>query len=309
MTLAEIRDSIQALPALCAKREGVVRRLAESQSAAAALLAQYEKERRDVEKLERESFSNFLLRTVGQFERKAERELQQEAEAKARYDKAAALAFELEREMVRLNAAIGELEALSRDYEARLRKKRDEWLARLSEPEGRRLAELEQERHRLLGQCTEVDEAAAAVRRAAATAEGARDSLEDADSWATWDLWGGGGILTHAAKYSHVDDAEAAFNTLAAQLRELRAELADVEGFSPPELTEIGTGERAMDFWFDNLFTDYFVRAQIRDNADQLDDLLDALGGLDGHLQARRGQLEERLAENGRQWEDLLVTG
>lgn len=307
MTLAEIRDRVDALPALDTKREGLARRLAASRSETDALLAQYKKERRDVEKLEKESFSNFLLRTAGRLEKKAERELQEEAEAKARYDKAAALTRELERETARLEAAIAELEDLAREYKARLQAKRDEWMAKITQPQGIRLAKLEEERHWLLGQCTEVDEAAEAARRAAATANEVQASLSDADGWATWDMWAGGGILTHLAKYGHVDSAEAAFNTLTAQLYELRAELVDVQGFAMPELGAITTGERALDFWLDNIFTDYFVREQIRDNADQVEELLYALGTLRQSLAARRSQLEIQLTENGRRWEDLLV--
>ncbi len=307
MTLAEIRDRLRALPTLLAKQTRLAELLAQSQEEVTNLLRAYEKEQRDVENLEKESFSNFVLRTVGRYDKKAEREIQEEVEAKARYDKALVHQRELERELARLTGAIRELESLSREYQSRLEEKRLELQGRLTQPQGQQLAKLEQERLWLLTQATEVNEASHAAMRALDTARQAYDSLDRADGWATWDVWGGRGILTHIAKYNHVDAAETAFNTLTTQLYRLRTELADVQGFSSPALSEISSTNRALDFWFDNIFTDLAVRNQIRDNASQLESLLHALETVQQSLHARGREIQIQLERNSRQQEDLLV--
>jgi hypothetical protein len=57
------------------------------------------------------------------------------------------------------------------------------------------------------------------------------------------------------AKYYLIDSAVESFHRLSSQLRDLKAELNDVEGLTASRLIEISSSQRTVDFWFDNIFT------------------------------------------------------
>jgi hypothetical protein len=110
------------------------------------------------------------------------------------------------------------------------------------------------------------------------------------------------------AKYSHIDEAERRFGVLSSQLRDLKTELADVKGMSVDGLSEISGVQRAVDFWFDNIFTDLSVRGQIMDNAAELDRLLHGIETAEAVLSAKLKQCKSELAANRRAEESLLVS-
>lgn len=304
-----MQDAARRLPALQKRLETLQADLQRAESEAAELLYQYEKEKRDVEHMQKESFSNFALRVMGRFDARAEKERGEEMAAKARYDKARARRDGLGQDLARLRAGVQESQAAARQYQAFLERRRDSLALDAGSPAALRLQALEAERQRLTDQVVEVDEALAATGRAAATANQVAASLDSAEGWASYDVWVGKGLFSHMAKYQQIDDAEAAFNTLAAQLAQLRAELADVEGFAAPEFQGISTGQRAVDFWFDNIFTDLSVRGQIRDNQDRARQLLSALRQVAAALEERRRRLGRELDDNAGLQEEALVQG
>ena len=110
------------------------------------------------------------------------------------------------------------------------------------------------------------------------------------------------------AKYSHIDEAEASFNILSHNLRELKSELADVQGLSVSGLTEISSGQRTLDFWFDNIFTDLSVRGQIQDNAEQINQLIRSINKAISALELKRSEMERALEQNRRSEEELLLS-
>jgi hypothetical protein len=304
MDILALRDSVSALRALENKLCFLQDAISSAQQESSALLLRYEQERRDVENIERESFSAFLFRLVGKYEDKLEKEQREEIEAKLAYDRAAARLQALNAEHDGLAARISALRADERAYHDELEARR----ARISQsPGGARYAELENERSGIISQTVEIEEAQAAGLRARDTAQLALKSLESARGWATYDAITRGGIISHIAKYSHIDEAEQIFNTLSSQLRDVKAELTDVHGLSTPGLTEITSTQRAVDFWFDNIFTDMSVRGKIVENIEQIKGLLNKLDKTEAALTAKLRETEAQLAENGRRQEEVLV--
>ena len=88
---------------------------------------------------------------------------------------------------------------------------------------------------------TEIREVMSAASRAKSTALSAQESLKSAQGWATYDAFTRGGIISHVAKYSHIDNAERNFSVLSSQLRVLRKELGDVAGMTTSGLNEISS--------------------------------------------------------------------
>lgn len=145
-------------------------------------------------------------------------------------------------------------------------------------------------------QATEVAEASAAGEHAASCLDAAGQRLGAAGGWATYDTFFGGGLITDAMKYDHMDEAQRLLHRADEALRRFAAELADVglrvavEGLAVDGLTQ------AFDVWFDNIFSDWSVRSRIEDAARRTQQAT--------HLVA---QLRQRLADRGRELAERQV--
>ena len=307
MDINELRDRIQALPTLENRLAALQREIDAARAEVSELLRKYERERGDVERLEKESLSAFMLKLVGRYEDKLDREQQEEISAKLAYDRAAARLDSLTRDCDSLHSRIAGLRDDERRYQTELDNRRAQ-VSGLTGKHAERYAALERERNAIMAQRTEIEEAMRAAHAAISTARDARKSLDDAQGWATFDAFTRGGIISHMAKYSHIDEAERSFGVLSSQLRDLRTELADVNGMSVDGLSEISSTQRAVDFWFDNIFTDLSVRGQIMDNAAELDRLLRGIETAEAALRSKLARCEAELAANHRAEEELLVS-
>lgn len=306
--LSELRDRLMALPALEHKMSLLQGEIQKAESDVSNLLRQYEKECRDVNQMQGGSLSSFLLKVVGKYEDRLAVERREEIHAKLQYDRVVLRRDGLLRESDELSARISALRGEERAYQKELAARRDSLSVRFMEPEGRQYAELETRRMEIITQMTEIKEAQSAAARAASTARQALKSLESAEGWATFDMFTRGGVLSHMAKYSHIDSAEDCFHTLSSQLRELKTELSDVQGLSVSGLSEISSAHRIVDFWFDNIFTDLSVRGQIKDNAEEVSRILQGIRTAESALHERLREEEIKLADNKRREEELLLS-
>lgn len=306
--LHELRERILMLPVLENKMALLQEEIQTAQENVAALLRQYEQEHRDVERMQKESLSSFLLHAIGKYEGKLEKERREEIDAKLAHDRAATRRDSLMQERDLLSSRISALHGEEKAYQTELASRRQKLADQFTEPLGTRYAELENERKSIVSQITEIKEALSAAARAKLTALSALESLDSAEGWATYDAFSRGGILSHMAKYSHIDSAEQNFHTLSSQLHDLRAELGDVDGLTVWGLNEISSTQRALDFWFDNIFTDLSVRRQIKENAEQVRRLLDNIGHAEYLLSTKLSAQEASLAQNRRYEEELLLS-
>ena len=307
INMTELRDRVLTLPALNKKMEQLYKEIREAEEEQSRLLWELKRESRDVQQLTEKSLAKFLLTLVGKYEDKLDKEQNEEIAAKLAYDRAAAGVEYLKSEQTVLKSRISELIADEKTYNTELERKRGE-IKQLSTEESKQLEELETERSAILSMITEIREAQSAAARAASTAERALDSLDSARRWATYDVIGGDGIISHMAKYSRIDSAEQDFHLLSSQLRKLKAELSDVRGLTATGLNEISSTQRAVDFWFDNIFTDLSVRGQIIDNAIEVRRLLGSIGSVERSLKTRLDQENAKIEENKRREEELLLS-
>ena len=308
MTIHELRDRVLTLPALEKRMSNLRTEILSASQEVSRLLRQYEQESRDVENIRKESFSAFLFKLIGKYEDKLEKEQREEIDAKLEYDRAAMHLDSLERERDELGARITSIQADNKTYQAQLAQRRNELAGQYSGPESTKYAELEDERKTIISQITEINQALGAASRVRSTAQSALESLKSAEGWATYDAFTRGGIISHVAKYSHIDDAERCFHTLSAQIRNFKSELKDVHGLTTSGLSEISSGQRAVDFWFDNIFTDLSVRSKVRDNADQVNDLLRSVNSVESSLKSKLRQMESELQKNKQREEELLIS-
>ena len=118
--------------------------------------------------------------------------------------------------------------------------------------------------------------------------------LGSAGSWAAWDTFGGGGLLTDSIKYDRMDQAAELMRAADAALVHLSRELADVglAGVGGIEVTKLN---RTFDVWFDNIFSDWSVRNRISEAAARVDQLLDWVGRLLPQLDDQARQVAAEL--------------
>lgn len=303
MCLTELRDRVLMLNVLEKRMQAMRSETTKAKDEVARQLRNYERESKDVERLQKDSFSTFLFKLVGKYEDKLEKEQRDEINAKINYDRAVTHLEQLENERRELGTRITNLKLEAQIFETELDNRRQMLAGKLSEPTGIHFAWLEDQRNDIISQITVIEEALKVAVRAKNTAKQVAKSLESAESWATFDVFGGRGVITHMAKYSHIDDAEEKFNILSHDLRELRDEIGDIQG-----LTDISSGQRAVDFWFDNIFTSLSVRQKVADNAGQIKNLIGGIRQAENALKEKLSEKEKEFAKNRQQEEELLLS-
>ena len=268
--LIEIRKSLALLPILKNKLESLDGAIKQAESELEEVLKEYEKESVDVENLKRNSLSTILLKNFGRYEDKVNKESEEMVKAKMEYDKVNNKVSSLKTEKVGLQKRISLLNQQEREFEAELKRREEVIKADIGSDKYIEYKELEGQQELLSKQLVEIEEAISAARRVVSTADSAMDHLSSAEKWATYDVWTRGGIFSHMAKYEHIDNAQHDSSRINSQLSDLRKELGDIDMQGVSGFDGIDSTTRAIDFWFDNIFTDLNVRDRIRDDSENL---------------------------------------
>ena len=213
--------------------------------------------------------TRFFLQITGKLEEKLTREQKEAAEAAVRYDAVATELADVKRAVDEIRLELnGRLYSVEWTYEQTLQKKKEALLAS-GDPRAMELLELEEQKGALNARKKELQEAISAGKQALQIAGNIRASLSSAENWGTWDMLGGGGLITHMAKHSHLDDAQSRVESLQVALGRFRTELSDVSVTANLEISIDGFS-RFADFWFDGIFADWMVQDKIRASADRV---------------------------------------
>ena len=219
------------------------------------------KEEKDVERLERGSLAAVFLEMLGKKEERISKEEQEARAAVLKYETAKEELAMVDREIAVREGKIRELSGCEARYDAAFQQKLQ--MVRLENSEqAEALLTLETEMYRLESEIRETKEAITAGEKALQTVGEALDSLDHANGWATWDAFGGGGLLTDMAKHDHLDDAQAKINRLQVELRAFKTELADVKLHVDVKV-KIEEFLKFADFFFDGLFSNLAVKDKI----------------------------------------------
>ena len=226
-----------------------------------SLRVAFRKEQEDVEKLEGRSLANYFYQVIGKLDDKLDQERTEAYAAKVKLDAA-------ERELAGIESDIKEMQEQITDVLVAEARYKDalELKRRQLKDSGTQVADqilsMEERMAALQAQKQEIKEAISAGYSARSTADRILSELEDADGWNTWDILGGGGIITHMAKHSHLDEAQDLVQELQSQLRRFKTELADIQ-ISANMQVNIDGFLRFADYFFDGLFADWAVGDKI----------------------------------------------
>ncbi len=261
-------------------------------------------EREDVERLESASLPRVWYRLTGRLEERLEAEEKEAAEAQLRYDAAEAALRALESsrdEEVRQLAEVDDAEA---ELEKIVRRK-EEWIRRYDPDTSRLLESLSDEAGILEARLKETQEAEEAGQEALSRLDEAREKLQSARNWGTYDMLGGGMISTHI-KHNRIEEARELMYEAQHALRLFEKELADLEWRSGASGVEMGGFLTFADYFFDGFLTDWVVQGRINDAFDSVERGIEEVERQLSRLAQERARIEEELNGTNARYEQTI---
>ena len=259
--LTELQARVAMKPALEAKLRELQNQRREYDREAISLRVAFRKEQEDVEKLEGRSLANYFFQVVGKLDEKLDQERREAYAAKVKLDAAERELAGIEADISEIQTQLNEIRVAEVQYKEALEKKRA-MLKASGTAAADQIIGIEQKIAALEAQKKEIKEAISAGYSARGTADRILSELDSADGWNTWDMFGGGGIITHMAKHSHMDEAQDLVSELQSKLRRFKTELADISIQANMQVNVEGF-LRFADYFFDGLFADWAVGDRI----------------------------------------------
>lgn len=293
----ELKNRLAALPVLQERMKSLTGRLYQAEDDIKSLLRKYQTEALDVDTLQKDSLSNTILKLVRMHEGKVNKETEEMLSAKLEYDKAVERVKQLTQERTELANKISQLNSDKKLFDSEYSARENYIKSNVSAQAFSVYTELENQQRHTSQQLIETEEALTAARRVIAMASSAVRHLDSAEDWATFDVWSRGGIISHMAKYEHIDDAQAHLNRLGSLIKDFENELRDVNMLDVCEYTGIDSTTRAVDFWFDNIFTDLNVRDKIREDLYLIRKLIGQVETIESRLENNKAKVNCILSE------------
>ena len=305
-SLQELRQKAAMKPLLEDKLNELHRQRRQYDDQVISLRVAFRQEQEDVEKLEGRSLANYFYQVIGKLDDKLDEERKGAYAAKVKLDAAERELAGVEADIQEIQSQLAEIRIAEAQYKEALEKKRDDLKASGTQT-ANEIIELEERIAALEAQKREIKEAISAGYSARGTADRILAELEDADGWNTWDLIGGGGIITHMAKHSHLDSAQDLVQELQSKLRRFKTELADIQITANMQVNVDGF-LRFADYFFDGLFADWAVgdrisqsQSSVSSTKSQINRTLDKLNNMQSAADSEICRLKAQL-------DDLVVS-
>ena len=250
-------------------------------------------EQADVDKLEGRSLAAFFYNVVGKMDERLDKERQEAYAARVKYDAAKRELEAAQDDLARCESELNTLRDCEAEYEALLQQK-TEAVKSAGGSAAEEIFKTEERLAFLKAQQKELHEAITAGHNARRSAQSVLESLGSAENWGTWDMFGGGGLITHLAKHEHLDEAQSHIESLQSDLRSFKTELSDVEIRADMQITVEGF-LRFADFFFDGLFADWAVLDHIHHSQQQVESTLSQIEALLSQLKATQSNTEAEI--------------
>ena len=261
--------------------------LSKYQEALEKAIANLEKENRDLERLRNDSFSNTLLKLFGNFDRRYDKEYREIIGAKVEFDKAYAMKIAAARRVKEVEADIEEKKLRLRNIKEDVLRRHPDMNQFVSERQQQILAIQHEWR-----ETNEAEQAGLAVLEALSDII---SGLDAADAISTWDLITDNSLILDFLKYDKLDAAEASLLHLEQTVYTFARELRDLDFVFETDLETISSTQRALDIFFDNLFSDWGTKVIIEKNIENLKKLQDSTEDVMESLAAKKRELETTL--------------
>ncbi|MDF2949149.1 MAG: hypothetical protein K0R07_1176 [Sedimentibacter sp.] len=252
------------------------------------LSADLQKENEDVLKLESSNITSLFYAILGTKEERLEKEKQDLLKARLKYNHSKNNVEYLAMETKRIVDELSQVEICETEYEDLINKKLE--AIHLEDREtSEELRILIKRKENMKANITEINEAIKAGEEALMSIESTIKELESAEGWGVVDILGGG-FLTTAIKYDHVDEAGRHAEETQRTLGRFKREMADIKMITGNEIA-IGTFESFADYFFDGLIFDWVVQSEIGKSLDAVKNTKNQID------KAMSGLYEEKVTE------------
>lgn len=301
--LKELRKKVNRYNSVSSKLEELNHQHALLKEKECELYKVRSKELADVERLEGRSLTSFFYAIAGKKEAKMDKEQQEAYVAAVKYDTALAELKAKEKEIVFLENELRSLKGCEEEIQQALREK-SVWLKKNSPNTADKIMRHEERIAYLQGQVKEIGEAIVIGTSAHQEAEEINTELDSAESWGTWDVFGGG-LITDLQKHSHLDEAQSKINYLQTLLSKFKTELADVS-ISADMKVQIDGFLRFADYFWDGLFADWAVLDSIHSSQEQMNQVTNKISETLKHLEKMRNAAENEIKTEETALGDLI---
>jgi DNA repair exonuclease SbcCD ATPase subunit len=259
-----------------------------------------DEEQIDVDRLNKTTITALFYTILGSKEEQLEKERQESLSARLRYEDIQTQIEDTKYQITKLEAEKAELEYCENAYEELFNKKY-QMLKNQSGIHADKIAEIEHGIVVLKSNMKEIQEAIDAGQLVIEEIDNTRRSLDNAEGWGLWDMFGGGGLITNMVKHSHIDDAKETASKVQRLLNRFRTELSDVK-VSSEICININEFHKFADFFFDGLISDWLVQSQIQESIESVDkvrqevtNVIDKLNQMMRNCKEKHTTLEEEL--------------
>ena len=304
-SLFELQQKLALKPSLEAKLRELQNQRREYDREVISLRIAFRKEQEDVEKLEGRSLTNYFFQVVGKLDDKLDQERKEAYAAKVKLDAAERELADIDADLLVLQRQLNDIRISQVQYTDMLERKRATLRASGTETADL-IIEIEQRIAAMEAQKREITEAIAAGYSARSTAERILSELKSADGWNTWDLIGGGGIITHMAKHSHLDEAQDLVSELQSKLRRFKTELADIQIIANMQVNIDGF-LRFADYFFDGLFADWAVGDKVSQSMNSVSSTKSQISRTLDKLNEMEKAADRGIASLKQQQDELIV--
>ena len=303
--LFDLQQKVALKPSLEAKLRELQNQRREYDREVISLRVSFRKEQEDVDKLEGRSLANYFFQVVGKLDERKDQERREAYAAKVKLDAAERELAGIESDITEIQTQLNEIRVAEAQYREELEKKRAA-LKASGTAAADQILDIEQKIAALEAQKREIKEAISAGYSARSTADRILSELESADGWNTWDMFGGGGIITHMAKHSHLDEAQDLVSDLQSKLRRFKTELADIQITANMQVNVDGF-LRFADYFFDGLFADWAVGDKISQSMNSVSSTRDKISRTLDKLNSMEQAADNGIASLKQQLDDLIV--
>lgn len=304
-TLFELQRKIASKTSLEAKLQELQDQKWEFDRKVTSLRVAFREEQADVEKLEGRSLSNYFFQVVGKLDDKLTKERQEAYAARVKLDAAERELSGIEADIAEIYAQLADVRRAQEQYDAALAQKRYD-LRASDTAEGQKIRDMEQKLAALQSYKQEIREAINAGSSARGTADQILRELDSARNWNTWDTFGGGGIVTHVAKHSHLDSAQDLTEELQRKLRKLKTELADIK-ITADSQVNIDGFLRFADYFFDGLFADWAVGNRISESISSVSRTRDQISSTINKLETMEASTNQEIARLNASLDQIVI--
>ncbi len=258
----------------------------------------WHREEQDIDQLETFSWSALWARLNGQLEEKLSEQRREALVAGARFEAARRQQEALAVRIAQVEHELQDLKGSEQQWK-RLQQQKVELLKQKQPDKAAVIFQFEVRQRECQRQLKELREAADIGKAARGLARRLVETMDDALTWSTVDLFGGG-MMTDFIKHSRLEEAQKLAQQLEDQLRCFESELADVDIYASLELT-VDPFLRILDILFDNFITDWTVQERMEKALAQAKTAEDEVQRLLDHLAAWQDQTQRENAEFDRQ--------